>query len=370
MIARNRILYAGTPFAVAALLMTLGCGSDPKEAPPEVARPAKIFVVRDAGAGAARVFPGQVRASRRVPLAFRVGGPVTEVLVNKGQRVAEGELLARIDPRDYDVQVKNLEAQLASAEAQHKQAVDEYQRVRGLYQHDNASRSDFDRARASVDVGQAQVEATEQALRASRLARSDTDLRAPFDGVVADRLVDSYQVVAAGLPVLLFQDMRGVEVGIDVPERQVAELTRTKPRNILVSFDALPREEFPAHVREFATEADPETQTFLVTLRLDHMPQTDLLSGMTASVSWVTANGDHAGGPIAVPLACVVRDENDAAYVWQVGADSRVSRTAVVTGALTDDGIEILSGLSAGDRILAAGAHFVREGQLVRAMDG
>lgn len=362
--------HAGVLLTAGALVLATSCGGESKIDHAEVARPAKIFTVGDPAAGAARVFPGQVRAARRVPLAFRVGGPVTDVLVNKGQRVAEGDLLARIDPRDYLVQVKNLEAQLASAEAQHKQAMDEYQRVRGLYQHDNASRSDFDRARASVDVGQAQVEATEQALQAARLARSDTDLRAPFDGVVADRLVDSYQVVAAGLPVLLFQDMRGVEVGINVPERQVAALIHKDPRRILVRFDALPREEFSAHVREFATEADPETQTFLVTLRLDDAPPTDLLSGMTASVSWFTANGNDAGAAIAVPLACILNDESGDTYVWRVGDDSRVSRTAVVAGSMIDDGVEILSGLAPGDRILAAGVHFVTEGQLVRPMEG
>jgi RND family efflux transporter MFP subunit len=247
--------------------------------------------------------------------------------------------------------------------------VDEYRRIRGLYQHDNASKSEFDRARAAVDVGQAQVEATEQALRAARLALSDTDLTAPFDGVVADRLVDAHQVISAGQPVLLFQDMHGVEVVIDVPEREVAELTRKEPRKILVRFDALPRQEFPAQVKEFATEADSGTQTFPVTLRLDRAPSTDLLSGMTAAVSWFTANGDRDAAMV-VPLASVIADEGGDTHVWLLGSDSRVSRVDVVTGSVTDDGIEILSGLTAGDRILAAGVHYVNEGQLVRPLEG
>jgi RND family efflux transporter MFP subunit len=359
LIAAGAVLLAGA--------IATGCSGNAGEEPTEVARPAKLFTVRPSGEGVVRVFPGQVQAARRVPLAFRVGGPVVELAVSKGQRVAKGELLANVDPRDYRIQVKNLEAKLAEKRAQLDQVTEEYQRVRGLYQHDNASKSDFDRARAAVDVGKAQVESTEASLSASRLALSDTALEAPFDGVVADRLVDTYQVVSAGQPVLLFQDMRGLEVVIAVPEREVTALTRTAPRAILVRFDALPTEEFPATVREFATETDPQTQTFPVTLRIEQPPATDLLPGMTASVSWFTANGNDQGHPMVVPLPSIVSDENGETYVWRVDAASmRVGRTPVATGTLTVDGIEIHSGLEVGDRILAAGVNFVTDGQLVR----
>ena len=369
MMKRTRVRVAGVIVLAAGMLAT-GCGSGAAGDRGEVARPAKFFTVGASAASASRSFPGQVQAASRAPLAFRVGGPVVDVAVSKGQRVGKGQLLARVDPRDYEVQVKNLEAQLASVRAQHKQSVDEYQRVRGLYQHDNASKSDFDRARAAVDVGQAQVDATEQALHAARLSLSDTALHAPFEGVVADRLVDAYQVVAAGQPVLLFQDRREMEVVIDVPEREVADLTRNEPRGILVQFDALPGQEFPAGVKEFATEADSQTQTFQVTLRLDRSPGTDLLAGMTAAVSWfIEASGD--GDPtIVVPLSAVITDEDGTAFVWRVDAGSRLTRVEVVTENLTDEGIVILSGLAHGDRILTAGAHYVQEGQLVRPMEG
>ena len=91
--------------------------------------------MRASGEHAPRVIPGQVQAARRVPLAFRVGGPVVELAVSKGQRVRQGELLARIDPRDYEVQVKDLEARLSEKRAQLDQVAEEYQRVRGLFQN-------------------------------------------------------------------------------------------------------------------------------------------------------------------------------------------------------------------------------------------
>ena len=353
-------------------LLVAGCGPrGSSEAPAiDVARPAKIVTVGVPGS-TARIYPGRVQAAQRVPLAFRVGGPVVEVRVSKGQRVAAGQVLARIDRRDYEVQVKNLEAQLAAARAQQLQANEEYQRVRGLYEHDNVSRSDFDRARAALDVSQAQVEANEQALKAARLSLADTELRAPYAGTVADRLVEAHQTLVAGQPVLRLQDVRDMEVLIDVPEREVAGLTAEEPKEIRVRFDAVSRgEEFPARVKEFATETDPQTQTFPVTLTLERSPSADLLPGMTASASWVTETGGGDRQELVVPLASVVTDESGAAHVWRVDPQTRrIERIAVTTGALTDTGLEILSGLAPADQILAAGVHFVTEGQKVRPID-
>ena len=369
---RNLSGLATAILAVGSLLLAAGCGGEVASDAPsiDVARPAKIVTVGVPGS-TARIYPGRVQAAQRVPLAFRVGGPVVEVRVSKGQRVAAGQILARIDRRDYEVQVKNLEAQLAAARAQQLQANEEYQRVRGLYEHDNVSRSDFDRARAALDVSQAQVEANEQALKAARLSLADTELRAPYAGTVADRLVEAHQTVAAGQSVLRLQDVRDMEVLIDVPEREVADLTAEEPKEIRVRFDAVSGgEEFPARVEEFATETDPQTQTFPVTLTLERSPSADLLPGMTASVRWVTGTGDGDRQELVVPLASVVTDESGSAFVWRVDPRTRrIERVAVTTGTLTDTGLEILSGLAPADQILAAGVHFVTEGQKVRPID-
>jgi len=354
------------------VLAAAGCGSPQSTGSDDdtASRPAKIVTVGTPGQSA-RTYPGRVQAAQRASLSFRVSGPVVEIRVSKGQRVASGDILARIDPRDYQVQVANLSAQLAAARAQEVQAGEGYQRVRGLYEHDNASKADFDNAKAALDVGRAQVEATEQALRAARLSLDDTELKAPYDGTVADRLVEEHQTVAAGRPIIQFQGSGGMEVLIHVPEREVAELTRKAPAGIEVRFDALSdSESIPARVKEFATETDRQTQTFLVTLELDGRPSADLMPGMTASVDWITGNGEHHAPAMVVPLAAVGSDVNEGAFVWRVEPDSMtVEKVAVTTGALTDSGIEIITGLDANDRILAAGVDFVVEGTRVRPLD-
>ncbi len=359
-------------FAGLTLVLAAGCGSKASDTTGtgDEARPAKIITVGTAGQSA-RTYPGRVQAAQRASLSFRVGGPVVEIRVSKGQRVASGEILARIDPRDYQVQVATLSARRAAARAQEVQAAEGYQRVRGLYEHDNASKADFDNAKAALDVGKAQVEATEQALRAARLSLADTELKAPYDGTVADRLVEEHQTVAAGRAIVRFQGSGGMEVLIHVPEREVAELTRKAPAGIEVRFDALSdSESIPARVKEFATETDRQTQTFPVTLELDGRPSADLLPGMTASVDWITGNGEHHAPAMVVPLAAVGSDANNGAFVWRVDPDSMiVERVAVTTGALTNSGIVIITGLDANDRILAAGVDFVVEGTKVRPLD-
>ncbi len=354
----------------ASLALIWACGSKmtTETDTSDQARPAKIVTVATSAASV-RTYPGRVQAAQRVPLAFRVGGPVVEIRVSKGQRVAAGEVLARIDTRDYEVQVKNLEAQLAATRAQQVQATESYQRVRGLYEHDNASKADFDNARAALDVSQAQVEATEQALRAARLSLADTELRAPTAGTVADRLVEAHQTVAAGQPIVRFQGAGAMEVLIHVPEREIGDLTSKEPAGITVRFDALADSDpINARVKEFATETDRQTQTFPVTLELEGQPSADLMPGMTASVRWLTGNGSR--GSLIVPLGSVVTDDTGGTFVWRVDPSSmRIERAGVTTGALTGSGLEILSGLEDSDRILAAGVHFVSEGQKIRPLE-
>jgi len=355
---------------IAALIWACGAKMPADTGTDDEARPAKIVTVGMPGESA-RIYPGRVQAAQRVSLSFRVGGPVVEVRVSKGQQVRAGEILARIDPRDYQVQVANLSAQFAAARAQEVQATEGYQRVRGLYEHDNASKADFDNARAALDVSKAQVEATEQALRAARLSLDDTSLKAPYDGTVADRLVEAHQTVAAGVSIVQFQGAGGLEVLIHVPEREVGELTRKAPTGIEVRFDALSdNETIPARVKEFATETDRQTQTFPVTLELEGRPSADLLPGMTASVKWLTGRSDQTAGLLVAPLASVGSSASGTSYVWRIDEKTmKIESVTVTTGALTDSGIEITSGLATGDRILAAGVDFAIEGQLVRPLD-
>ena len=226
-----------TVLALAVLLgvAAAGCNSRGHSAvdPLSVARPAKIITVEDPGHGSVRTFPGKVKAAQAVDLAFRVGGPLINFPVSEGRRISQGGLIARIDPRDYEVKVRSLEAQLAAAKAQRNRAELHFGRVNKLYERKSIARAAYDEAKAANDVALAQEEGTTEALRAARLALEDTKLLAPYDGVVAARLVENHQNVKAGEPIVHFQETRRLEVVIHLPERAMTSLTSGSGERLL-----------------------------------------------------------------------------------------------------------------------------------------
>lgn len=367
--ARRRV--TGTLF-LAGLLITVAGGCDHEaltlEDPLKVPRPAKIITVTDEGSRTVRTFPGRVRAAQAVDLAFRVGGPLVDLPVTEGQRVSRDQLIARIDPRDYRVRTRGLEAQLAAAEAQLNGAQLQFERVSTLYANKSMAKAAFDEARAARDVSSAQVESTAEALRAARLALEDTELRAPYDGIVAEKLVETHHNVRPGEAIVHFQDTSRLEILIHLSERDMATLTTHEQHRLSATFGALPCPSENLRVGEYETEPDPQTQTFLVTLVLEPEACRGVLPGMSASVAWQPAGGARAG-TVTVPLESVFTDEAGAPHVWRVDPESEtVERVKITPGALGENGLELLSGLTPGERILAAGVHFVTDGQRVRPM--
>jgi len=353
------------------LLGAAGCNNEAhtREDPLRVARPAKLFTVPEPGAGPVRTFPGEVQAAQTVSLAFRVGGPLVDFPVTAGQHVAEGQLIARIDPRDYRVQVHALEAQLTAARAQLRQAALHFERVSKLYAKKSMAKSSYDQAWAAREVAQAQVESTAESLNAARLALNDTELRAPYDGIVAEKLVENHQNVNPGETVVHFQETGGLEIVINLPERDMSALTSRAMTRLTATFDALPGRNAPVQVAEYGTMTDPQTRTFPVTLVLDPAEARGVLPGMTAAVRWESAGDGGEAGAVTVPLEAVAADESGRPYVWRVRPEAdTLEKVPVSVGTLRDRGQEVLSGLSPGDRILAAGVHFVQEGQRVRPL--
>jgi RND family efflux transporter MFP subunit len=351
------------------LVSVSGCNNTAhtREDPLTVPRPAKILTVADPGAGQVRIFPGKVQAAQTLNLAFRVGGPLVEFPVTQGQRVTKGQLIARIDPRDYRVRVHGLEAQLTAAQAQLQQASLHFERVNKLYTKKTMAKSAYDQAWAAREVAEAQVKSTTEALKAARLSLEDTELRAPYDGIVAEKLVENFQNVKPGETIVHFQETANLEIVIHLSERDMTPLTSHAMKKLTATFDALPGRTVPVHVGEYGTMTDPQTRTFPVTLAIDAGENRGILPGMTASVRWQSGGGP--GDAVTVPLEAVFSDESGRPHVWRVRPDTQtVEKVPVTSGTLLDSGLEILSGVTPGDRILVAGVHFIDEGQRVRPL--
>jgi RND family efflux transporter MFP subunit len=329
---------------------------EPREA---VIRPVKVLTVGEA-ADLVRTLPARVRATTEVTLSFQVPGVVQALPTVRGQHVTAGQMLAQLDQRDF-------QSRLTAARVQYNQLTREFEAVTRAYDAGAATSIEVARFRSSVERARADVELAEKALE-------DTTVLAPFDGVVADVFIDQFQKVAVGLPVLRMQGRASVRVEVNVDPSRVALSPRFEESlKHSVRFDFLPSEEFEATLVEFTSEADPRTQTFLAIFEIIAPDDALILPGMPATlVERRTVSDTDAEGHLAVPLDAVAIDSQGAHFVWrlrdQPGGLASAERTPIDVGDLLDEALVVRRGLTAGDRIAAAGVLELVEGQVVRPL--
>jgi RND family efflux transporter MFP subunit len=306
-------------------------------------------------AGTSRGFPGRVRAAERVDLAFHVGGRLVELPIKQGELIERGALIAKLDARAFD-------ANLRSARALAEEAAANFERGEGLIERDFISRADFANLRARRDTSAADLDKAEKAVE-------DTVITAPFTGVVARRVVENFQEVRANQLIASLQDSSVIEIVAAAPERLVAQRDEGAVYETRAVFDSIPGASYEIAIKEFATEADPQTQTFEYVLVMPRPEDVNILPGMTATV-YVTATQGAPGASAGytIPAAAVFADASGESQVWVIESNGQtVIRRTVVTGDLRGrDGIVITDGLSAGEVIAAAGVHQLREGMSVR----
>ncbi len=354
-------------FSLLVLVLAVSACSRPEPPPPpEVARPAKIFTVEGPEALMIRSFPGEVRASDTADLAFRVGGELVEFPANRGIEAKQGDLLARIDPDDY-------QAAMNQAQAEYELAVAQFNRAAELVERKLISQADYDKRLAMMKVRKADLTRAQNNLDYTRMF-------APFDGVIARRLAENFESVAPGQVVLVMQTIEMIDVTVDVPESIMARVERTRvnrdPQPVQVRFGSATDRTYTAMYKEHEADADSATLTFKVIFSLPVPDDLNVLPGMSATViadlSYLFAV--EAADTTLIPIEAVFSAEDqplDSEYkqVWIVDPETmRASRRDVIVGPLTGQQIAIMEGLEEGEQIIAAGVNGVVEGMLVRPM--
>jgi len=354
-------------------LLLCSCGkNEPEKAEATAVRPIKMMTVGSALTGQTRKLPGTVRATDRVDLAFQVAGPLIELPVKEGQRVKKGDLLARIDPQDYDTNLRNAKGTIAKAKASVDYAVAEYKRYVNVKATDAGAVSDsmVNLKYTAQNVARAELQSAEAALAAARDQLNYTRLRAPFTGVIARKYVDNYQEVTIKEPILSLQNMTDVEVLMDVPEMMMAPIRKTKPR-VFADFAADPSRNFELKIKEVALLADNLTQTYQVVLVMPAPTGIRILPGMTATVSIEFTSVPVDESSMIVPAIAVWSDDAGHSMVWVVDTKTMaVHRRAVTTGDLTGvDSIKVTADLNPEEVIAISGVSKLQEGQVVRKLE-
>jgi len=360
-------VFRASCLALVASAVLSACGDKEPPAPEISSRPVKTFLVAGSEGGSERSFPGRIESSNRAELSFRVAGTVQDILVKEGDLVVEGQLLAKLDPTDYQTVVNDRQATFDNAERN-------FQRGKELVGDGFISRTEFDRLEANFKTSEAALTAAKQDL-------AYTELKAPFGGRVAKRYAEKFEEIGIKQPMFTLQDVDQLQVKVDLPEslirslRPSQEVSEARSENTKVSafvtFEGKPDQPFPLTIREISTRADPKTQTFEVTFNLPAPENFIVLPGMTATVtidlSQVMQNADTTQW---VPLNAVVADNALGARVWVLDPQTMtVSSVGVEVGRMQGDQVEILSGLDGGEEIVSVGAPYLAEGMQVTRME-
>jgi multidrug efflux system membrane fusion protein len=347
---------------LAALSVVVGivaCSKDPVAT--EDVRPVRTLTVNPRAASAAVDFAGEVRPRVETRAGFQVAGRMTQRLVEVGQLVRQGQPLATIDPQDYRLAAEASEAARTSAQVDRDQQRADYKRFEDLQAKGFISQAELDRRKASLDAAEARHA---QAVSNARVTGNQTGyatLRAPHDAVVTAVDAEVGQVVAAGQSVIRLAQTGEKEVLIGIPEQQLATLKDASNISVRLWSGGAP---IKGTLRELSPAADPATRTFPARIGLVNPPATAAL-GMTATVSFAIPLPQPV---ITVPLQALLV-EAGATHTWRYDpATGTVHRTRVRVGNVAGNEVVVAEGLSAGDIVVTAGAHQLKEGQRVKLL--
>ncbi len=338
-----------------ALLLCGGLACGEEEPPPEIVPPIVAMQVARSGAFDERWFPGRAKATREANIAFEVAGRLIERPVEVGDEVEKGQLLAKLDPRDFENSLKQARAALARAAAFRD-------RVAQAARSGAVSRQELTDAQAELKAAQAEVEIRAKALQ-------DSELHAPFDGTASSVLVENFENVLAKQVITRILDTSKIEMVIDIPESSISNAPYVTA--VRVRFAALPGREFPATVIEIGNEATEATRTYPVNLLIEQPEDGKILPGMAGEASATVELPEASKGSegLEVRLSALVTDDSQSSYVWVVDPETQtVSRRDVELADTTARGI-FVRGLERGEWVAVAPTWTLREGQKVRLIE-
>jgi RND family efflux transporter MFP subunit len=345
--------------AIVAVAFLAGCKDDAAPAP-EI-RPVRTTMVARRSIAEPIVLTGQIRAQNEVSLAFRIDGRLIERLVNVGDQVSSGQVVAVLDTQIQQNAVRSTQANLVAAQGVLVQTRNEFERQRALLAKGFATRARFDQAQQALQTAQAQLDASQAQLRTTQEQLSYTRLEADAAGVVTAKGAEPGEVVRAGQMILQVARQGGLDAVFDVP----AQIIRTGPRDPVVQIWLADDVSVTTtgRVREVAPSADSAARTFQVKVELTHPPEAMLL-GATV-VGRVDINAAPA---IDVPATSLTEAHGKPA-VWVVNsADQTVALRNVDVLRYDPSDVIVLHGLETGDIVVTAGVQALRPGQRVRLL--
>ena len=353
--------------ASAALLA--GCGQEnpanageaSKDAPTAIARPVQVTTVAFRPRETQKSFVGVVRARREIDLAFRVGGKVVQRLVEVGDRIEPGAVVARLDKDDLKLELESATAEMQAATANLAQTTTEDTRYRALTAKGAASNADLDRKALAKEEAVGRLERAKRSLELAENRLSYADLVADAAGVVVATSAEPGQVVASGQTIVRVARLDEKEALVSLPETALAD---ARAADAVVTLWADPGRRIPAHLRELSPQADANSRTYPARFALEGADETVAL-GMTATVTLRPKNQQQVA---RLPLSALI-DRGHGPQVFVVDGETRalVARPVEIA-AYTGDAVLLSGGVAPGDSVVVLGVQTLLPGQKVRTV--
>ncbi|MDI9239839.1 efflux RND transporter periplasmic adaptor subunit [Lysobacter sp. LF1] len=344
-----------------ALAALAGCRRDSDEEQGEV-RPVRVLTLDKSVRGDVFQLVGNVQAQREVNLSFRIGGRLADRLVDVGDVVRPGQLIARLETQDEESGMQSARAQLNAARALQVEASNNFVRMRDLVAQNAVSRALFDQAQANRRAADSQVESAQAQLNLAENRLGYTRLVSDVGGVVTSQGAEPGEVVSAGRMIVQIAGEDARDAVFDVPARIKDNAARNATVEVLLTAD--PKVRTSGRVREVSPRADPMTGTFRVRVSLaDPPPAMRLGTTVTGRLPLSATVG------IAVPTTAVMRSGREPA-VWVVDPKVKTVSMRVIRIQSSDPyEVVVASGLNAGDTVVTAGVQALRPGQKVRPLE-
>ncbi|ABV37818.1 putative efflux protein [Shewanella sediminis HAW-EB3] len=352
---------AGFGLAPLTLLILTGCGqapAQPNSVITKAERPIQVMTLSDLQQANIKLFSGVLEATQTAKLSFKVPGTIEAMLVKSGDKVTQGQVLARLDPHDYQVLVLELEARLAEASASHELAAAELKRVKQAIADNAISAVNLDRSESGYKRSLAMVKVMRQNLQKAQDALSYTELKAPFSGVIGSQSQEAFEQTSPGISLFSLHQPNKLKAVVDIPENLISKLFFNQEATVSWYGGLKP---VSAVLTEMNTLADPIKQTYSVQFLLAQSSQ-QMTPGKAINVSVNLGGGQ---GSYCLPYAALA-GEGAAQSVYLV-KDQMIIEKPVQVDAMEKNSVCVSGDLTTGDTVVTAGVHFLKPQQHIVA---
>jgi RND family efflux transporter MFP subunit len=376
--SRSRMIWKHTGVAAALGIVALAIGCNRESAVQNPLTPVRVVAAGTYEDVGGLRYSANIEAFTQVNLAFKSGGYVDYILERKGadgrmrvlqlgDRVAHGEILARVREKDYVDRVASAKAQLAQAQAAFDKSQLDFDRASSLLASDSMTKAQYDAAKASYESSAAGLSNTKAGLQSAETALSDCSLRSPLDGWIMERDVEIGTLAGTGTQGFIVADVHLVKAVFGIPDTAVQSTKLGAPQTITTSSFS---DEFRGRITAVSPSADPKSRVFSVEVTI---PNADnrLKPGMVATITLTSGKPEKPA--TVVPLSSVVRSTKRAdafaVFVIEDQSGKSVARERVVEiGDTFGNMISVMQGLKAGERVVEVGGTQIRDGEVIQVL--